>query len=145
MDDTMSSFKIENLYKMYTIIYIYMKVIYLHIYLVVSFQGQSITYLMAYPIIYNGTSWPSRSKNGKEALAIVLELTATNKVSSAIGMLRWSVTSQKSLIHKTSRLGSLRRWFHLSCIVKHTKIINVSMVANKLNKKSRPINLNLGC
>ncbi len=95
MDNTMSSFKIENLYKMYTIIYIYIyvKFIYLHIYLVVSFQGQSITYLMAYPIIYNGTSWPSISKNGKETLAIVLELTAINKVSSAIGMLWWSVTS----------------------------------------------------
>jgi hypothetical protein len=63
------------------------KVIYLHIYAVVSFQGQSIMYPMASPIVCNGTSSPSRFGNGKEALAIVLKLTAIDRVSSGIGML----------------------------------------------------------
>ncbi len=88
----MSSFKIENLYKMYIPCNIHVKVIYLHIYAVVSFQGESIMYPMASSIVCNGTSWPSTFGNGKEGLTIVLKLIAIDKVSNGIGMLWWSVT-----------------------------------------------------
>jgi hypothetical protein len=44
-------------------------------------------YPMASPIVYNGTSSPSRFGYGKETLAIVLKLTAIDRVSSGIGML----------------------------------------------------------
>ncbi len=56
MDNTMSSIKIENLYKMYIPCNIHVKVIYLHLYAVVSFQGESIMYPMASLIVSNGTS-----------------------------------------------------------------------------------------
>ncbi len=113
----------------------------------VKFQGHNITYPVALPIVHNGVSW-SRSRKGKDVVAIKLELTAINKVFISIALSWWKTSPPPNFtkllyVHKAfALLSPWRQWPHLAYTTKYMEMVSITLdnSTNIQSTSSYPLN-----